>query len=110
MLKQGVVQGTHGWDVSIMARYHYNDHPAYMVDTMGYSEREVVTAILLAYTGPDDIFPSDYTLNGRIMERDFPYLIEPKQELHGSAQERLDLRARLSKGVGKVESFFKVDS
>lgn len=95
MLKQGVVQGTHGWDVSIMARYYNDNHPAYMVDTMGFSEREVVMGLMLAYTGPDDIFPSDYTLTGHILERDFPHLAEtPEKKKDRDIGKEAELRDR----------------
>jgi hypothetical protein len=76
MLKQGLVQGTHGWDVSIMARYYTPDHPAYMVHTDGYPERAVVIGVLQAFTGSAGFFPTDYTLARHILERDFPHLAE----------------------------------
>jgi hypothetical protein len=107
MLKEGLVQGTHGWDVSLMARYFTPDHPAYMVHTDGYPEREVIIGVLSAYTGSDNMFPTDYTLARHILERDFPHLTEPLQKTESSAQEKVDLRARLSKSMGNVEGFFK---
>jgi len=65
-----------------MARYYYPDHPAWRANSGEYSELfceralDVVRGVLFAYTGPDSILPTEFTLAEEILERDFPHLIE----------------------------------
>jgi hypothetical protein len=105
-----VVKGNYGWDVSIMARYYYCDHPAYRAYSGESSELQVVQGVLGAYTGPDGIFPSDFTLFDQILERDFPHLVEPVMEEEGSVQEKAESEkrlARLLKRVGSMGNLLK---
>lgn len=96
--------GTDGWDVSVMARYYYCDHPAYRASSGGYSDLQVVLGILAAYTGPDGMFPTDYDLVDQIIVTDFPHLSEEhlseeptriaKGPIHNEAAKATKLRDR----------------
>lgn len=76
-MKKGVVPGTHGWDVSIMARYDVSDHPVCMLLSNGYNDFELLSSMLTTFTGSDGFFPCSYENAARVLETDFPYLKEP---------------------------------
>lgn len=79
-----------------MARYGLSDHPVYMLLRGGVKHIELLSSILMVYTGSQGFFPCDYESLDRVLEADFPYLKAPVSEVRDDGVDYTELYEHMS--------------
>lgn len=94
-MKEGIVQGTRGWDSSIASRYSSSAHPAFNLLDGGYTDYQLISILITYINSPPHRSPCDTEVARQVLERDFSHLREPVEEDAMDPQEKAELRAEL---------------
>lgn len=106
-MKEGIVQGTRGWDSSIASRYSGSAHPAFNLLDGGYTDYQLISILITYINAPPHRSPCDTELARQIVERDFSHLKEPVQEDAIDPQEKAELRAELMSKMSTLDDWIK---